>query len=484
MALIFIGMAAEPSPAGGVRPAVWAGRFYPADPAGLEVRIAELVQRAAASTALEMPAGRLKAVVMPHAGYAYSGPTAAHGARAMAGRRYGKVILVGPDHRVGLRNAAVSDADAWQTPLGAVPLHEDARRLCRSSLFSTVEAADRQEHSLEVVLPFLQYALADFRLVPIVMGPAEVGAIAGVLDTILDDDTLLVVSSDLSHYLPDSEARVHDRITLDLLMDLDAKALIQRENGACGKWPLAVLATIARQRNWHPVLLNYATSGNTTGDLDRVVGYAAVAFYGDNDMKDRDGSTPSPAVLTEDQGRLLLQLARQTIARRLDQPADGGDAASRAAADPALRRPSGTFVTLKIDGQLRGCIGSLEPREALFESVRNNAINATFHDWRINPLSNEGLARVHIEVSILTPPAPLAYRGAGDLKSALRPGIDGLIIRKGSHSATFLPQVWEQLPRVEDFLSHLCLKAGLEGDAWRRGDLSVETYRVHAFEEP
>jgi len=140
-------------------------------------------------------------------------------------------------------------------------------------------------------------------------------------------------------------------------------------------------------------------------------------------------------------------------------------------------------VTLKIGGDLRGCIGTLTGREPLVEGVATHALNAAFHDPRFGPLTAEELNRVTIEVSVLGEPQPLRYEGAADLIAKLRPHVDGVILRKGYASATFLPQVWEQLPKPEAFLSHLCLKAGLSGDAWRKGQLEVQTYQVQYFEE-
>jgi AmmeMemoRadiSam system protein B/AmmeMemoRadiSam system protein A len=466
-----------------IRPPVWAGRFYPADADVLTRQIEALMDQAAASPPPRLPEGRLRAVVMPHAGYQFSGLTAAHALRLMAGETFEKVVLLGPDHRVGLRNGAVSAAEAWQTPLGLVPVHPDARRLVRSDLFRAVPASDRQEHSIEVLLPLLQCALKDIRIVPVVLGPGDLAGMIREIDAIVDADTLLVVSSDLSHGLPEAQARSYDRQTLETILALDAAALLQRENGACGRIPLAVLISIARERGWRPALVNYRNSGDVPqGSDDWIVGYAAVAFYGEDLMKDNPSAPASG--LTESQGRLLIRLARQTIGQRLGQRPVSADVSAEAAVEQALQRRSGTFVTLKIDNRLRGCIGSLIPSESIVEGVRRNALNAAFNDYRFSPLTAEELERVVIEVSILTPPAALAYRDADDLVGRLRPGVDGVILRKGGHSATFLPQVWEQLPRTEDFLGHLCLKAGLEADAWRRGDLAVETYQVVYFEEP
>jgi AmmeMemoRadiSam system protein A len=134
-------------------------------------------------------------------------------------------------------------------------------------------------------------------------------------------------------------------------------------------------------------------------------------------------------------------------------------------------------------GNLRGCIGHIIPQESLIEGIKVNAINAAFRDPRFPSLTKEEWKKVEIEVSILTDPKPLSYSDANDLLKKLRPGIDGVIIKKGYHQATFLPQVWEQLPSKEKFLNHLCFKAGLDRDGWRKGDLEVSTYQVQAFEE-
>jgi len=185
--------------------------------------------------------------------------------------------------------------------------------------------------------------------------------------------------------------------------------------------------------------------------------------------------------LTEEMGKYLLSVARQTI----EQELFGRKKSEKPERDlPAIfREQRGTFVTLTIQGGLRGCIGHIIPQESLIEGITVNAINAAFRDPRFRPLNGEEWKNVKIEISILTEPEPLSYTDADDLLKKLRPGVDGVIIKKGRHQATFLPQVWEQLPKKKEFLGHLCLKAGLDGDAWRQGDLEVSTYQVQAFEE-
>jgi AmmeMemoRadiSam system protein B/AmmeMemoRadiSam system protein A len=465
------------------RPPVWAGTFYPPDKEGLVDTIQRLTRQARENPPRLPAQKRLKALILPHAGYAYSGVVAAHAWHALHNMRFEKVVLMGPDHRVGFRDAAVSDADAWTTPLGRVPLHPDARKLCRGSReFRPIPASDSSEHSLEVILPFLQMYLVEFQLVPVVLGACDSQRTARSIGPLLDEKTLLVVSTDLSHFLPYKQAVNRDKATIAAILALDQDAVLAADNGACGKYPVAVLLELARRHHWRPVLLNYANSGDTSGDRRKVVGYAAISFYGEDPMS---SPSASQSALREDQGMALVALARHTLMKHFKRPiaAERQDQIQAALADPALQAPCGTFVTLKIGGQLRGCIGSLVGHEPLVEGIRTNALNAAFHDPRFRPLTAGELDRVSIEVSILTAPQPLEYADAEDLVARLRPHVDGVTIRKGFASATFLPQVWDQLPETEVFLSHLCQKAGLPGGAWRRGDLEVETYQVQYFEE-
>ena len=188
--------------------------------------------------------------------------------------------------------------------------------------------------------------------------------------------------------------------------------------------------------------------------------------------------------LTAEQGQFLVRLARATITARLGHPEACITAISgRELADPALQEQRGTFVTLKVKNQLRGCMGCLTPSETILAGIKRNAVNAAFNDPRFPPLTGPELEQAEIEVSILTSPRELRYAGAGDLLTKLRPGIDGVTISKGLARATFLPQVWEQLPRAEDFLAHLCSKAGLAPDAWKKGELDVSIYQVQYFHE-
>ncbi len=183
-------------------------------------------------------------------------------------------------------------------------------------------------------------------------------------------------------------------------------------------------------------------------------------------------------VLSAKQGGDLLQLARQTIAEKLGVATD-----TVLSQDSAFDAEYGTFVTLKIKGALRGCIGNLLPSGSVAEGVKRNAISAAFHDTRFSPLTSQEFENVEIDISVLSQPKTLEYRDGADLVTKLRPGIDGVILKLGGAAATFLPQVWDQLPSPELFLGHLCRKAGLADTAWQDSHPEIEIYQVQCFEE-
>ena len=256
------------------RPAV-AGLFYPGEPAGLARNVSELLGRADAK-APTVP----KALIAPHAGYVYSGPIAASAYALLAPARdtIRRVILLGPTHRVSVRGLALPAAARFATPLGTIDI--DAQAVERLRALPQVVVSDDAhalEHSLEVHLPFLQTVLAEFRLVPLAVGHAEPEEVAEVLDVLWGgSETLIVVSSDLSHYLAYAQAQRVDRATCDAILAL--RTDIDHEQ-ACGATPVAGLALAARRRKLAPELVDLRNSGDTAGDKDRVVGYASFAFY-------------------------------------------------------------------------------------------------------------------------------------------------------------------------------------------------------------
>ena len=469
-----------------IRKPVWSGKFYPDRPSELSGTIKRLTDKAKQTEFTAPKSGTLRALILPHAGYAYSGLTAAHASLVLKKNLFTKVIVAGPDHRVGFENAAVSPAGVWETPLGPIPVHRDAEKLrAMSELFNHVPASDNQEHSVEVILPFLQYYLGDFKLVPMVVGTRfDIHRLTDAVNSIIDQKTLFVASCDLSHYLSYKDACSKDEKTINMILDLREDQLLNSYNAACGVSPVVILLSLAKHYGWQPVLLHYSNSGDTAGGQDRVVGYAAIAFYGDLSMKKKN-VTSSPKRFTKKQGQALIALARQTIMKRFgeDLSKQDIDAMMQVLKDKKLSHNHATFVTINKHDQLRGCIGSLTAVEPLADSVKRNAINAAFHDHRFSPLTEDELSEIEIEISILTEPQPLEYSDAEDLIKKLRPKEDGVIIQKGAARATFLPQVWGQLPEHEEFLSQLCSKAGLPAEAWQTIKLDVYTYQVQYFEE-
>jgi hypothetical protein len=456
-----------------VRPAAVAGTFYDANPAALRARIAAYV-RAASAEAGPAP----KALIVPHAGYVYSGPVAgsAYALLQPLRGRVRRVVLLGPAHRVWLRGLAAPEAEAFATPLGVVRVDADAlARLEDLPQVLRSGEAHAQEHSLEVQLPFLQEALGEFALVPLVVGEASAEEVAEVLERLwFGDETLLVISSDLSHYLDYESARRMDAGTCAAIEQLRGEAL--SEDSACGRLPVRGLLLAARRHGLVPRTLDLRSSGDTAGDRRRVVGYGAWAF-----SPRAVGEKPSAA--EEERARNdrdLLELARASIEHGL---AHGCPLSIDVAAlSDDLRQPGATFVTLRsADGALRGCIGSLEARRPLALDVVENAHAAAFRDPRFAPLQGRELEGLRVHLSLLSAPVPLPVASEADLLARLRPGIDGLVLEDGARRATFLPEVWEQLPQPRDFVRQLKRKAGLGGDDWPQ-TLRFQRYTARGVE--
>jgi len=451
-----------------VRPAAVAGSFYPGNDQQLRTDVRRMLASAHARTSREAPLP--KALIVPHAGYMYSGDVAASAYARLAPLRgvVRRVVLLGPCHRVAVRGLALPGAERFETPLGDVPIDAAAARELRA-LPQIVEspAAHAQEHSLEVHLPFLQEVLGEFSLVPLAVGDASPAEVAEVLERLWGGaETLIVVSSDLSHYLPYNTAQRTDRQTVNDMLALDSR--IDHEH-ACGATPVNGLLLLARRKGLVPELLDLRNSGDTAGDRSRVVGYASIAF---SDL----GKPASIEPDADDKGEVLLPLARATIARQLGLRLTACEDAA------FLQETGATFVTLKRDGQLRGCIGSLEARRALLDDVKHNARAAAFLDPRFSPVSLREFDEIHVEVSLLSAATPIHFRDEADVVAQLRPDVDGLILEHGRHRGTFLPQVWDSLPEASEFFAHLKNKAGLPMDFWS-AEIRVSRYTVEKWSE-
>lgn len=437
-----------------VRHAAVAGMFYPNNSTELEQTLTDLLAQPEGDAVARPP----KALIVPHAGYVYSGPVAASAYARLATLRgrIRRVVLLGPAHYAYVRGLALPVAESFRTPLGEVPLDlKGMRHLEALPQVSRSAAAHRKEHSLEVQLPFLQHVLGDFELLPLAVGEASAEEVAEVLEAVWgDDETLIVISSDLSHFLPDKLAREMDRETVAAIVALNSEIDADR---ACGATPINGLLLAAQRHGLRAVTLDVRNSSQTAGDPDRVVGYAAFAFEAEVPDAIADNNREP---FDERRGEILLKLARAAISARL------GLRTPPVQEPEWLAEPGATFVTLTMRGELRGCIGTIEPHRSLGEDVAENAVSAAFGDPRFHPLRPTELNDIRIEVSMLSPTEPIVAADEAAVLAALRPHVDGVVLEYKRYRGLFLPQVWEQLPESTKFLAHLKRKAGLPMNFW------------------
>jgi AmmeMemoRadiSam system protein B/AmmeMemoRadiSam system protein A len=477
------------------QPAV-AGLFYPRRADALSAQLAKLLADAGS-----VPLGRLRGLVCPHAGYEFSGPTAAIGYKQLIGCKFQTVVVLGPSHTTEFHGAAVLDASAYDTPLGPILLSPRAAELAQHPPFCLnptarvhrpnwagessrkapppgQETPFTWEHSVEVQLPFLRTVLSDFRLVPVVMGEVDAEQAAQALAPFLDPQTLVVASSDLSHFYPYETAQQLDASCLRAICDLDVKWMAGED--ACGKLPILTLMHLARQFGWKTRLLDYRNSGDTAGDRSHVVGYAAVAFF--EDAESSAPPAPEPPRATTSEREFLLDLARTAVTQAVKEEPRRELNASQV--PEPLRRWGACFVTLTKDQRLRGCIGHIFACRPLYQSVIENATAAALSDPRFPPVTPQELEQLDIEISLLTAPKRLDYSAPEELLDKLQPGRDGVVFALRGRQATYLPQVWKQLPGKEQFLDELARKAGLSARAWKDPTAAMLTYQVEAFHGP
>jgi hypothetical protein len=436
--------------------------FYPGDARALAAEVDDLLG------GVSQPQPRLghpKALIVPHAGYIYSGGIAARAYDELAAARGSvkRVVLLGPTHRVAVRGLAVPSAGGFATPLGTVRVDTEALDSVRDLPQVVVnDACHAMEHSLEVQLPFLQSMLGEFALAPFAVGMASVAEVAEVIARLWGGaETVVVVSTDMSHYHSYEQARAIDRATI---LRIASFATDIHHEEACGATLLNGLLSFSRQKNLSLKLLAACNSGDTAGGKGRVVGYSAFGIY--------EGGEVS----LDEAGRTLLSLARDTIEDSLISRTTSKSYSSW------LSQTGATFVTLTKDGNLRGCIGSLQPARALHEDVAQNALAAAFRDPRFPAMTAAEWPQCRVEVSLLSTPKPVRFADEADLLEQIEAGKDGLILEADGKRATFLPQVWEDLAEKRVFLAHLLKKAGLPADT-RLTRCRISRYRVAKWKE-
>lgn len=481
------------APAFSARQAAVAGQFYPADADTLAAQVEGYIQ-AAGPMQLD---GDLVAVIAPHAGYQFSGPVAGYSYAPLSGRSYDTVILVGPSHRgLPLTGAALSSHQLWQTPLGDVPVNQQFNRrlLEADSRFIVSDQAHDMEHSLETQLPFLQTVLDDFSIVPIVFSdfePENTAPLARAIASVADEKTLLVASTDLSHYPVADKAAQVDRAMLEAIATLDvqrvrdtdrdlmARDIPNLHTTVCGLGPVVAVMEAAKMLGASEArVLHYAHSADADPrTADRCVGYGAVAFVGTRREAALEAGVGPDAAgqLDPGQQQYLLDLARSSVSLYLQSRT----LPPVVTADPAMHQRRAVFVTLTDQGRLRGCIGQVTARFPLAQAVQEAAVAAATEDRRFPQVTRAELDDLRIEISVLSPLKPVRSH------AQVQVGIHGVVVQRGQASGLFLPHVATQQGwNREQMLRALCAdKAGLPAEAYRQPGTQLYVFTAQVFGE-
>lgn len=440
-----------------------AGTFYPAEKEVLR----EMVDTFLSKAHRVSHSGKLIALISPHAGYQFSGQVAACAYNQLKGRDIDAVIVIGSSHFKSFNGASVYGKGKFRTPLGDVMIDEHLAGRLISAKDHVVFSPDvfEREHSIEVQIPFLQRTLREFKIVPILIGAPTKESFSSLIENLTkllmeQKNAVIVASTDLSHFHNDHDAKLMDKRVIGAIETLSVEELfsyLQKGTGElCGAYPVIVTMVVAQRLGANRgILLKYAHSGDVTGDMSHVVGYAAMGIYRSD--------------LTREEKEEILFIARKTV----EEYVATGKAPSFDVKHPKLRVNGAAFVTVKKGGSLRGCIGHIKPVMPLYQSVIKNAIAASSSDPRFPPMKKEELKDIEVEVSVLSPLEPLK-----DART-IQIGKHGLYIVKGMQGGLLLPQVaveygWDP----NTFLEQVCVKAGLPKDAWKDADLYTFTAEI------
>jgi MEMO1 family protein len=477
-----------------VRPSAKDGQFYPADPKKLKLAVEQFLQGSS-----EIPMEKPIALIVPHAGYIFSGQIAADAYRQVKGRSYDVIVALGTNHTTrGFSGISLGDYSSFRTPLGDVPVDEQisSALLAENKNCTRSRAVHIQEHSIEVQIPFLQALFPKARIVPAVIHPPEDYELCvrfgkTLAKVLKNRQALIVASSDLSHYPDYKDAAKVDRQTLETIASLDTSRIASimknlnapnLDTRACGEAPILAAITAAKALGaTRAIVAGYANSGDVPdpeGTRSRTVGYGAVVLTAgsspsDTTILNRPDVPKSATPLRDPEKKALLAFAHETILRYLKT-----ETVPLPRNFPArMSFPQGAFVTLKKDGRLRGCIGHMAEDIALGQTVGSMAQAAAFHDPRFDRVTLSEMSRIEIEISVLTPMKPIAS------SDEIVIGRDGVLMSKAGASAVFLPQVAvENKWNKSEMLDNLCQKAGLSTGCWKR-DARFRIFQAEVFSE-
>lgn len=452
------------------RPTYAAGSFYSSDAKTLNEQLDAQLN---AVPPLKKPPGKIVALISPHAGYSYSGPTAAYGYKLIEGMSFDTVIIIGPYHRAYFPGASIWKSGCWETPLGPVPIDTDLADaiIKENRSFAYSQALHLKEHSIEMEIPFLQKVLKNFKIVPILISTPslkEAKELAqAIYKNIQGKNVLIIGSTDMSHYYPEKVAHQMDQLTLEILQSENPEELLRQDAlkhiELCGLEAIATVLELAKlMGNTHLDVLHYSTSGDVSiGNNQSVVGYSSSVIY--------------QSALSTSEQKKLLDISKETLLSFVKDKKVPDFNIS----DPKLEEKKAVFVTLRKNGELRGCIGGFYPTEPLYLAVRNMTIKSASQDPRFRPVRPDELKEITIEISILGP-----IRRIENAKE-IEYGKEGVIVRQNGRSGVFLPSVaaetgWSK----EEFLKHLCVeKAGLPADCWKDPKTELQVFSTYDFKD-
>ncbi len=477
-----------------IRKSAIAGSWYPGEKSSLKKLITKYLDEA---PKLKIPENKsVCALIVPHAGYAYSGKCAAYGFKQLhENKKVDRVFVLAPSHKAWFTGASITSADAYETPLGLAEIDKElVKELRENPLITEVPKAHIDEHSLEIQIPFLQVILKDFKLVPIIIGDINYNQ-AEVLGKLIAENIrlndIIVASGDFTHfgtafnYTPFSSNIAENLTELDLgladiILKKDVKGIFDYKNKTgitcCGAKVFAVLAA-ALPKTADGEQLLYYKSGDADNNYDHSVSYISAVFYENINkepkkiMKEVKKNETTENVLTKEEKKTLLKIARDTLASHVTSK--GKPDLKNYVLTDRLKEKAGAFVTLHKNGQLRGCIGYIQGVAPLAETVRENVCNASTDDSRFPKVQPSELNDIDIEISVMSPLKKINY------PEEVVAGKHGVIFKKGYNQGVFLPQVaTEQGWNRETFLKQLGLKAGLDTDAYKTAELLVFTAEV------
>ena len=387
-----------------------------------------------------------RAIIVPHAGYFYSGQLASNGFQYLS-KSVKNIFIIAPSHHVAVDKPVLSDYEHWQTPLGEISINQKINKeLIAEFGCQYLNDAFEKEHAVEVQVPFVQYLYEDVKIIPILLNYHTDNKLTDIIAKYYqNEENAFVISTDLSHFHKDDEAKKIDNATANMIEMIGTAQMTPHH--ACGSAGICALHKFVEANDFSLIRIGMTNSASSSGNKDRVVGYGAWLLY--------EGK--STEFIKDRYSDFMLEICRNSIKAGLDNQ----QIAITSKVPPVFNQLGACFVTLNINGRLRGCIGSIVAHQPLIIDLAQHAYDSAFRDNRFPPLTSEEYDKIDISISLLSPPAKMQFKDEQDLLNKITPFEDGIIIRDGKYQSVYLPSVWEQIPNKVDFLNNLKIKAGL-----------------------